>query len=137
MPAYRRRGRGRPNADIDADKVAEMALLGLHAETIGHRLGVDADTIIRNFAGLLEQKRAERRELIARAQLKALVGDNITMAIWLGKNELGQTDRTDVTTGGQPLQSTYEVKITPTDKARQAVRGRRRLATVNGNGRVT
>ena len=48
------------------------------------------------------RKKRQERKLWLRQKQNAQVG-NVAMAIFLGKNELGQTDRHDLTSGGESL----------------------------------
>ena len=89
---------GRPLAKIDEKRVGELAFRGHSNRRIGFLVGVDEETIKNRFSGLLDKKRAERADHIAKTQLdildgKAGPGSRTTMAIWLGKNALGQTDK--------------------------------------------
>lgn len=101
--AKRKPGRPRTKtpAVLDEKRVGDLALLGLSNRRIAERLGASADTLKREFASLLDKKRAERAELVAATQLAILNGGagpqgRTTMAIWLGKNELAQTDKASV-----------------------------------------
>lgn len=95
----------RPKAQIDENEVALLAYEGASNRDIAALLGVDHQTIANRFSPLLGKKRAERRLALRQMQwAKAEAGDS-TMLIWLGKNELDQTDRasTDVTSGGEKI----------------------------------
>lgn len=95
---------GRPKRDIDEDRVAELAFDGLPTQTIATLIGVDESIIRRRFADIIAKKRAERRQAILKAQFEAAVVDqNPTMLVWLGKTELGQAE---------PVQATNVRKIT-------------------------
>jgi hypothetical protein len=60
---------------------------------LGLMFGVSHQTIERNYGPFLAKKRAERRLWLKGVQTdKAKKGD-VTMQIWLGKNELDQTDK--------------------------------------------
>ena len=108
--AKRAKKTGRRLAKIDEACVAELAFYGLSNRNIAVLAGVDDKTIANRFSALLAKKRAERRLAIRERQWEILhgaagPGPAATMAIWLGKNELGQTDRAAVErSGGQPVQ---------------------------------
>ena len=105
LPGRPRVKTGRPLAKIDEARVAELAFNGLTNRRIGILLGVDDQTIANRFSTLLDKKRAERQLAILNRQWEILNGaagphGATTMAIWLGKNELGQTDKRDVAVSG-------------------------------------
>ena len=99
----------RPLIPIDEFKVAELAAQGARNSEIAFILGVDDETIKSRFSRLLEKKRAERRVWLRNLQnAKAEQGDT-TMMIWLGKNDLEQTDKAEqVHAGGITIQVKFE-----------------------------
>lgn len=98
-----------PLADIPEEEVAELALKGAKNAEIAAFFGVDEATIGRRFAKLLTKKRSIRRMHLRGIQTdKALSGDT-TMLIWLGKNELDQTDKVEQQhSGGVTIKVEYE-----------------------------
>ncbi len=84
---------GRPRANIDEERVADLAYKGASNRDIAAVLGCDHKTIASRFSPILEKRRADRRIALKEAQLMAAIGGNATMLIWLGKNELDQTDK--------------------------------------------
>ena len=88
---------GRPLADIDEAEVAKLAFEGLTNSGIATLLDTSPDLIKRRFGKLCTKKRIERKRFIRQTQWDLLTCDDkkvrTTMAIWLGKNELGQTDK--------------------------------------------
>jgi hypothetical protein len=83
----------RPRADVDSDKVRELASLGAPITEVAKTLGVSADTIERRFAGDYAKGRAELRETLRMAQLREAKRGNTALLIFLGKQYLGQSDR--------------------------------------------
>lgn len=83
----------RPKVVIDEERVAQMALDGAKNSTIAAALGVDDQTIKSRFSPLLDKKRAERKLNILRWQNEKARRGDTTMLIWLGKQELEQTDK--------------------------------------------
>jgi hypothetical protein len=81
-------------------RIEEMALNGCQNGTISNVLNIPNTTLVRRFGKLLTKKRCERKELIRKNQT-VLSKNNPAMAIFLGKNELGQTDRQEITDGKQ------------------------------------
>ena len=103
----KKRGSGRPKKKVpkvEMAKAKEYAFRGLKNGTIctligwGHNFIEDRLDIRKK----LTKKRAERKLWLRQVQDKHAV-DTPTMTIFLGKNELGQTDRKDVTSGGKPV----------------------------------
>jgi len=76
------------------DQIKQMALDNCHTETIARSLGTTSDTIKAHFSKLLKRKRAEGRAILRRSQHEMALKQPV-MAIWLGKQELEQTDRQD------------------------------------------
>jgi hypothetical protein len=88
---------GRPLANIDIDKLRELARFGCSQDEIASFFGVDQSTISRRFASEYERARAECKIHIRRAQMKLVGEGNPAMLIHLGKHYLGQTDRAEIT----------------------------------------
>ena len=93
---------GRPRltfTDEQKAKIEEMALNNCHIDTIGLALGIAKNTLIRHFGTFIKQKRAEHRTELRKAQYeKATIGKDAGLLIFLGKNELDQTDKQVVET---------------------------------------
>ena len=86
---------GRPKKVFTEEQkksIEQMALDNCYTRTIAEALGESQDTIKRHFASLLQKKRAEGKVALRRQQRKLAV-NNVAMAIFLGKNELDQTDK--------------------------------------------
>lgn len=86
---------GRPKKEFSDEverKIKQMALDNCHVDTIGMALGIAKNTLIRHFGTFITQKRAHGRTDLRRTQRK-LAKKNPAMAIFLGKNELGQKDK--------------------------------------------
>ena len=92
---------GRPRKIVDAKQVENYAKLGCSDVDIAQMLMVSARHIKRHFAELLEKSRAERRTVIRGWQYEAAKKGNVTMMIWLGKQELGQSDKAENMNKGQ------------------------------------
>ncbi len=78
-------------------EVDRLARLNCNNNTIAEITGIPASSLKRRFNGRLTRGRALWREDIRQAQ--ANNKDNPTMAIWLGKQDLGQTDKQVIETG--------------------------------------
>lgn len=98
----------RPRRNIRAKAVIELAKIGCTKEEMGRVLGCDPTTIGRRFADEIEQGTADLKVRLRRKQISAALKGNIAMLIFLGKQLLGQTDKSrtelagEVTAPGRP-----------------------------------
>src|SRR5689334_19037320 len=87
---------GRPRKQIDMNLVETLAAMQCTDEEIAATLRVSINTITRRkaddpeFAAALEAGKARGRASLRRIQWKLATGGNAAMAIFLGKNLLGQ-----------------------------------------------
>ena len=92
-----------------------MGLNNCNTETIANALNIPVNTLKRHFGRLLKTKRAEHRALL-RAWQTELARNNSQMAIFLGKNELDQTDKQEINQQVQGLTvNVSERKVKPTE----------------------
>lgn len=99
---------GRPKKQFSEDimqKIEEYALNNCHFETIAMALEIPVNTLKRRFGRFIRQKRAEGRVKLRANQVK-LSKNHPAMAIFLGKNELGQVDKQTL-----DLQKPEQVKL--------------------------
>ena len=82
--------------DEQKRSIERMALDNCHLDTIAMALSVPKQTLVRRFGTFIAQKRAKGRTDLRRTQRK-LAAKNPAMAIFLGKNELSQTDKREET----------------------------------------
>jgi hypothetical protein len=96
---------GRPKARIDETLVEQLAKIACTHEEIAAVCGCCVETIARRFADRIKEWRGEGHASLRRMQYKKALEGNTTMLVWLGKNELGQSDKqqTDITTAGKAL----------------------------------
>lgn len=102
---------GRPFADIDARIVYGMAVVGASNVEIGEVCGVVESVIRERFGEVLGVARANLKRKLRRAQLAKAMEGNPTMLIWLGKQMLNQKDRSDVTSGDEPVPESVRVVL--------------------------
>lgn len=99
--AQKKRGRGRPPKDINMELVENLAALQCTDEEIAATMRIGINTITRRkqndpeFAAALEAGKARGRASLRRLQWKLAQQGNAALAIFLGKNLLGQRDRFD------------------------------------------
>ena len=97
MSGGTRQGAGRKRVRIDLDQLEKLCGLQCTDADIAAWFGVSTRTIEnrrkqRKFAETVERGRAKGRISVRRAQMKLLEAGNATMAVWLGKQLLGQRD---------------------------------------------
>lgn len=78
---------------IDGELVQKFASLGCKTKEIADYFGCSTDTIERRFAAELTKGRANLQMSLRQWQLKSAERGNVSMLIWLGKQMLGQQDR--------------------------------------------
>ncbi len=94
----------RPLKQIDEKLLAGLARIGCTVEEMASILDCSKDTLERRFAALIEKGRSEMKMSLRRQQIRLMENGNATMAIWLGKQYLGQADRQELTgAGGQAI----------------------------------
>lgn len=76
-------------------KIDELALLNCKDYTIANIIGCKVDVLKAHFGKRLIQKRAEWRATLRRNQQK-MAENQAAMAIFLGKNDLEQTDKKQI-----------------------------------------
>ena len=87
---------GRPKSDIPGLKVEQLASYGCTNTEIAEYFGVNESTIRRSFAEFLTKGRASGKIKLRQLQMKAAEQGNVTMLIWLGKQVLGQQDKSEI-----------------------------------------
>ncbi len=101
--AKTKRSPGRPKAVIDWDKVGKLLEAGASGVGIAATLGIDEGTLRKrsetdhkcSFSEFSQQKKAKGDELLRVAQFNTAMKGNVTMQIWLGKQRLGQADKSE------------------------------------------
>ena len=85
---------GRPKAQIDFEVVKKLAAIMCTEDEIAAFLGVSTRTLQRNeeFCRVYKNGLEIGRMSIRRAQMKKALGGDTSMLIWLGKQQLGQSD---------------------------------------------
>ena len=105
----------RPKRQFSDKQVQEMegyALDGCQNNTIATILDIPMTTLKRRFGKLLTKKRCERKQILRHNQ-SSLAVNNPAMAIFLGKNELNQTDKQIIKTEtSTPVLSEAQIKAT-------------------------
>ena len=101
--APKKRGRGRPEKILTPEELElmdQMAKDGCRHRTISVVLGVSRDNLRKNHMKRLHQKAAEGRVEL-RADQRRMSKTQPALAIFLGKNRLGQTDKRELGVSGE------------------------------------
>lgn len=103
-----KKANGRPRAKIDYETLDRLCAIHCTGEECAAILGVDYDTLDRairrgkkagNFAGFADyfkNKSAVGKMSLRRKQIEIALTGNPTMLIWMGKQQLAQKDKSDV-----------------------------------------
>ena len=111
LTATKKRKAGRPEIKIDWSKVDKYlqaqcngigiaGLLGISKDTLYDKCLEDNKTLFSDYSAL---KKGEGKELLRAKQFSTAMEGDKTMLVWLGKQYLDQKERTDITTGDQPI----------------------------------
>ena len=87
---------GRPHRIFTDEQINQMgnyALAGCQNNTIAGLMGVPKETIVDNFRQFLWEKRCQRKLTLRKQQNKAAKAGVPSLLIFLGKNDLEQTDQ--------------------------------------------
>lgn len=92
--------RGRPRHEIDLELVEKLGTIHCTDVEIASICGVSLETFTRrkreeDFGQMLDEARARGKASLRRIQWQLAQNGNAAMAIFLGKNLLGQRDRFD------------------------------------------
>lgn len=85
----------RPKLEIDEETVKKLAALNCSMEEIGHVVGCSVDTLERRFADIIKEGRSHGKVSLKRKMFDTAISGNVTMMIWLSKNLLGYSDKTE------------------------------------------
>lgn len=86
----------RPRKVIDPEMVRQLAMIQCSLDEMAAVLKCERTTLHRRFATVIEKGREEGKSSLKRSQYKLAMAGNATMLIWLGKQHLGQTDKSTV-----------------------------------------
>ena len=101
MAGGTRTGAGRKAAKIDLIELEKLCTLHCNDEEIASWFRVSVRTVQNRrkepeFADAMRRGKTRGCVSIRRAQMKLLEAGNATMAVWLGKSELGQRDTSSI-----------------------------------------
>lgn len=104
----------RPKLAINEREIENYAKLGATNREIARMMGCDEGTVRGRFSAILDKARALRKISLRQAQWKAAMKGNPAMLIFLGKNELKQSDKQahEITgKNGGPIRSMTSVDL--------------------------
>lgn len=78
---------------IDADQVEKLAAIMCTMKEIASVVKCSVDTLERRFADIIEKGRDRGKMSLKRKQYEVAMSGNVSMLIWLGKQHLGQKDK--------------------------------------------
>ena len=112
---------GRPRKNIDFELVKGLAAISCTQEEIAAVLDISVRTLLRSkqFCQTYKKHYEEGKASLRRMQWTAAQGGNVTMQIWLGKQLLSQSDKTEFS-GEQKVKlehSNGHIEISPTEWA--------------------
>ena len=88
---------GRPKKyDIDTEEVFKLASYGCTNTEIADFFGCSKDLISKSYSTNVLKGRTDLKKRLRKAQIDAALGGNSTMLIWLGKQYLEQTEKSEV-----------------------------------------
>lgn len=97
---------GPPPAAVDVQLLEALAVIHCTQAEMAALLNVDIAVLATGVnREIIERANAKGKQALRRAQWKSALDGNVTAQIWLGKNELGQTDviSTEINPSGRAL----------------------------------
>jgi hypothetical protein len=95
---------GRPRIELDYNTIDKLCAIQCTGEEIASVLDIDYDTLNRrlkqdtgfNFTEYFIKKSGNGKASLRRRQFELAANGNVTMLVWLGKQYLSQSDKTDI-----------------------------------------
>ena len=82
--------------DIDTEQVEKLASFGCTNIEIGSFFGCSPDLLEKSYSEFLTKGKDKGKIRLRQLQWKAAEAGSHTMLIWLGKQILGQTDKSEI-----------------------------------------
>jgi len=94
---------GRPKIKLDYELIKKLSHIQCTQEETATMLDVDVRTLQRDeeFCRIYKKEHEGGKMSLRRMQWKAADKGNVSMLIWLGKQYLGQTDKNELSGGGE------------------------------------
>lgn len=115
---------GRPKIPIDWDKVKGLIAAGASGATIAYEIGCTPDTLYvrcqedqgMEFTSFKLLHHGRGDDILRIKQFELAKGGDVTMLKWLGKNRLGQRDRTEFVNPAGEAIPVVMVQVLPPSK---------------------
>jgi hypothetical protein len=85
----------RPRKPVDEALLRKLAVIHCNQDEMASVLGVSVDTLQRRFAAQIKDGRAEGKMSLRRKMWEMALNGNVSLLIWLSKNELGFSDKVE------------------------------------------
>lgn len=85
----------RPPKPVDENLLRKLAAIHCNQEEMASVLNISVDTLHRRFAEQIKNARNEGKMSLRRKMWELALSGNVTILIWLSKNELGMTDKVE------------------------------------------
>lgn len=85
----------RPPKPVDENLLRKLAAIHCNQDEMASVLGVSVDTLQRRFAAQIKDARNEGKMSLRRKMWEMALNGNVSLLIWLSKNELGMTDKVE------------------------------------------
>lgn len=85
----------RPRKPVDENLLRKLAAIHCNQDEMSSVLGVSVDTLQRRFAAQIKAARDEGKMSLRRKMWELALNGNVTLLIWLSKNELGMSDKVE------------------------------------------
>lgn len=85
----------RPPKPVDENLLRKLAAIHCNQDEMASVLGVSVDTLHRRFADQIKEARDEGKMSLRRKMWEMALNGNVTLLVWLSKNELGYTDKVE------------------------------------------
>ena len=98
---------GRPRKELDENQIEQLASLGCTLEEMASFFNCDVKTLTSNFSQVIKRGKDVGKISLRRDQ-RRLAKNSAAMAIFLGKNELGQRDQPAQGTQSEDLETLFK-----------------------------
>lgn len=85
----------RPRKVIDEALLRKLAVIHCTQEEMASVVGVSVDTLHRRYAEQIKSGRDEGKMSLRRKMWELALSGNVSLLIWLSKNELGMSDKVE------------------------------------------
>lgn len=101
----------RPRLKIDPDQVEKLAAIGCTMGEMASIMSCSVDTLERRYAERIEKGRSNRKMRLRHKQTQVALEGNVVMLIWLGKQELGQSEKIEQKVDTAQLERMFDAII--------------------------